>query len=147
MVQDLIGSLSLCALTGYALSLVVAACLSQWTKGLSILSISAALLLAAGPIYLGVDSIVDQGAGSIALAMGSLVFGLYCLRGWWVPERFPIALVHGSHFRAATKALRPLGDSSVSAPPPALRHRMLSVVRSDRKLQRHARNTSLADAA
>jgi hypothetical protein len=144
--QDLIGSLSICALTGYALSLVLAALLSQWTNGLSILGVSAGLLLAAGPIYLGVDSVMDQGVGSIALATVCLAFGLYCLRGWWVPERFPITPALGSHFQATTNALHVMRQERLIEAYPTLHHRTVSVVRSDRQLQRQSRNTSFADA-
>jgi hypothetical protein len=143
--QDLIGSLSICALTGYALSLVLAALLSQWTNGLSVLGVSAGLLLASGPIYLGVDSVIDQGVGSIALATVCLTFGLYCLRGWWAPERFPITLSLGSHFQATTKALRVTRQERLIEAYPTLHHRTVSVVRSDRQLQGHSRIT-FADA-
>src|SRR5579864_7723217 len=128
MVQALIGSLLICALTGYALSLVVAALLSQWTRGLSILSASAGLLLAAGPIYLGVACVVYQGAGSIVLAGGSFAFGLFCLRGWWVPQRFV-----GSDTEAPAKAPRLAKQERFSVAYPALRHRIASVVSGDRQ--------------
>jgi len=145
MVQDLIGSSFICALTGYALSLVVSAFLSQSIRGISILEVAFGLLLAAGPIYLGVDYVVDQGAVSVAVATGSLAFGLYCMRGWWVPERLFISLARRSQFWAATKAARLRRRQRLSDAYLALRHRMLNVVRGDRQLQLHSRNTSLAD--
>ena len=142
MVQALIGSLLICALTGYALSLVVAALFSQWTRGLSILSALAGLVVAAGPIYLGVACVIDQGAGSIVLAAGSFAFGLFCLRGWWVSEHFV-----GSASEVTAKASRLAKQEPLGIAYPALYHRMANVVCSDRQLQQQARNTSFADAA
>lgn len=141
MVQALIGSLLICALTGYALSLVVAALLSQRTRGLSLLGAVAGLLLAVGPIYLGVACVIDQGAGSIILAAGSFAFGLFCLRGWWFPERFV-----GADSEATAKPSRLAQPEPLSIAYPALRYRMATVVRSDRQLQQ-ARDTPFADAA
>jgi hypothetical protein len=147
MVQDLIGSFFICALTGCVLSVVVAGFLSQRAKGLSTSGVFAGLLLAAGPIYLGVDYLIYQEAGSIGLAAGSLVFGLYCLRGWWAPGRIPVTVAHGSSFWSVTNALRLGRQQRIGAASSALRHRMLSVVCRDRRLQPHARNTPFADAA
>jgi hypothetical protein len=146
-VQDLFGSLLMCALTGYVLSLVVAALLSQLARGLSILSVSVGLALAAGPLYLGVASVIYQGAGSIALAACSLGFGLYCLRRWWVPERSALTFAVGAPVEDAAKPSRFETQEQFSAAYPALRQRMLSVIQGDRQRQRRARDTSFADAA
>ena len=144
--QDVIGSLLMCALTGYALSLVVATILSQWTGRLSVWGIAGALLLAMGPLYLSVSYVIFEGAGSIAAAIASFAFGLYCMRGWWSRRHMPVAGGLGARLHPIARRLHFPARSPVAASP-ELRQRTLSVVQSDRQQQRPARNTTFADAA
>jgi hypothetical protein len=132
MVQDLVETLLLCAVLGCALSLVVAGFLSQLTRNFTLLGVSARLMLAGGPLYLSADYVISEGLGPIASAAIGLTFGLYCLRGWWAPEYFFVALAAGSRIRAALRFARPRRAIVASH---SLRYRMLSVVDADRRLE------------
>jgi hypothetical protein len=142
MVQDLVWFLFLEAVVGFALSVVVAAILSQLGRNLTISGASAGLLLLGAPAYLAVDYAIDQGAASIAFLATGFVFGLYRLRDWWASAHFTRLV--GSRVWAA---MRPVPLRPAIRPADALRGRMLSVVRADRRLQRRTSDQPFADAA
>jgi len=74
-------------LIGLALSPIVAAALSQSTRQRATFSIFPRLILLGCPLYLGVDYLIYQGPMMGACAGTSFAFGVYILRGWWVPPR------------------------------------------------------------
>src|SRR5579864_2232050 len=134
MVQDLIGPLLLCAVLGSALALLVAASFSQLSRNLTLSSIAARLLLAVGPAYLAAQYVIDQGALPMAAAGGFLIFGLYCLRGWWAPEYSTVALATGYRINVIANALSLPVRRQTTAASQSLRYRMFSVVDADRRL-------------
>jgi hypothetical protein len=152
MSPDLIAPLLLCVVIGFGLSLVVAAFLSQPGRNFTLSDVAARLVLAAGPIYVVAAYVTDKGTGPTVASAAGLLFGLYCLRGWWVPQHFFGALDAAVNALCAVRARHVNGESD------SLRHRMLSVVDADRRLaeraaggdqrlERPARSGSLAKAA
>lgn len=152
MSPDLITPLLVCVVLGIALSLVVAALVSRPNRKFTPSGVAARLVLATGPIYLAAVYVTDQGTGPTVACAAGLLFGLYCLRGWWLPQHFSAAL------DVAVKALRSVRAQRADGASDSLRHRMLSVVDADRRLgervaggdprlERPARAGSLAKAA
>ena len=137
MVSDLIAPLLVCVVLGCALSLVVAASLTRPGGKFTLSGVASRLVLAAGPIYLVVSDAADQGAGPMAAAAAGLLLGLYCLRGWWAPDRLSIRYSAGSAFHTALNILRVARPGSAISAAASLRHRMLSVVDADRRLEEH----------
>jgi hypothetical protein len=142
-VQDLIGPILLCAVLGGVVALVAAAALSRLGLQCGLSSFLARLLLALVPIYLAVDYVIGQGAAPIASAGAGLLFGLYCLRGWWAPEYFPIAPAARSHLQSTMSALRFTRPRRATGAADFLRYRMLSVVDADRRLEERAADGDL----
>lgn len=137
MVSDLIAPLLVCVVLGCVLSVVLAASLSRPGRNVTPSGVAARLVLAAGPIYLTASYVTDQGAGPMAAAAAGLMLGLYCLRGWWAPERLSIGHAARSTVQAALNVLRITRPGPAISAAAALRHRMLSVVDADRRLEEH----------
>jgi hypothetical protein len=108
-VQDSIERVAFCVVIGCALAPIVAAALSRSGQPRTF-GILPRLLLAGCPTYFGVDYLVYQGFMTVAYAAASFAFVLYCLRGWWLPERLPRAVIAFS--QSKTQAMT--GDFRVS---------------------------------
>jgi hypothetical protein len=128
-VQDLVEPVWCCALIGGALSLVVAAALSRPTRRAAS-SILPRLLLVGVPVYLGVNYLLYQDAALIAGAVASFAFGLYWLRGWWLPGSNAVlrSRIYGAGAFFFPRRRRATRASAV------LRYRVHGVVRGDRRL-------------
>jgi len=135
MLSDMIAPLLVCAVLGCVLSVVLAASLSRSSRKVSLSGVAARLMLAAGPIYLAASYVIDQGVGPMMAAAAALALGLYCLRGWWAPERLSIGHAAWSAVQAALNVLRITRPGPATDAAAALRHRMLSVVDADRRLE------------
>jgi hypothetical protein len=98
-----------CMMIGCVLAAIVAAALSRSGQPRTF-GILPRLLLAGCPTYFGVDYLVYQGSTMVACAAASFAFILYCLRGWWHPERLTRALmacVQSTTFRVSRRRQRP----------------------------------------
>jgi hypothetical protein len=130
-VQDFITQIMFCVALGCALSPVAAAALSPCRWKPVVWVVLTRLALVAGPLYLGADYVLYQGTVCAAGAAAAFVFGLYGLRGWWVPDRVFDAFRFRSRQRAGT----------------ALRARVLTVVHDDRRGGRPNADRSMPRAA
>jgi hypothetical protein len=108
-----------CAVTGFVLSVVIAMTVSRPAR-LRPQSILTRLVLAAVPVYLGVDYLLDQQLLMIMVAAGCGGVGLYCFREWWLPQPGPDA--------AERQRYVALPDQAV-----VLRYRAEAVVLADRR--------------
>ena len=132
--QDLIiGQIGLCMMVGCALSFVTAAALLQPIR-LCLSSILSRLLLAGGPVYLCVDYLLRQDRAMVAVAGTIFALGLYCLRGWWLPEHLFAVDFAAAFLRVTGRTGRAAASSRA-----ILEHRIHSVVRADRRLAQLAR--------
>jgi hypothetical protein len=158
VVQDLITQILFCVALGCALSLVVAVALSPSRVNPAALGILPRLVLAAMPVYLCVDYLLYQDTAIVACSAAAFVFGLYALRGWWVPERLSDAIRLGFRRREALSpgqsALVSVGvvfltgkQRNEAVAGAALRTRVLTVVRDDRHVGRPDADRSMSSAA
>jgi hypothetical protein len=139
MQELMIEQLGFCVAIGCALSVTVAAALYQPFR-LRWRSILTRLLLAAGPVYLCLDYTVDQKVSMIGVTVTTFVVGVYCLRGWWLPE-------HPLFADLVTFLLRPITGTKRAAPRVALHQRVRSIVRADRRLVQRAHQEPMQKAA
>ena len=108
-----------CALIGFVLSVVITMAVSRPAR-LGPQSILTRLVLAAVPVYLGVDYLLDQGLLMVMVAVGCGGVGLYCFREWWLSQPAPVAAEHDQPVMASDQAV-------------VLRYRVEAVVRADRR--------------
>ena len=119
MLELSIEQTAFCALIGFVLSVVVTMAVSR-TARLGPQSVLTRLVLAAVPVYLGVDYLLDRGLLMIIIAGGCGGVGLYCLREWWLPQSAPVAAERYQPVAASDQAV-------------VLRYRVEAVVRADRR--------------
>jgi hypothetical protein len=131
-VENLIEQLWYCALTGCALSLVVAAAWSQPVRFAAI-SIFPRVLLAGVPTYLSVNYLLYQDPVLIAAAGTSFMLCFFWLRGWWLPRHSS-----GADLRLAIYGAFPRGKGRAALASTVLRRRVHRVVRGDRRLAKAA---------
>jgi hypothetical protein len=119
MLELSIEQTAFCALIGFLLSVVITMAVSRRAR-LGPQSILTRLVLAAAPVYLGVDYLLDQDLLMVIVAAGCGGIGLYCFREWWLSQPAPVA---AEPHRAVVAS-----DQSV-----VLRYRVEAVVRADRR--------------
>ena len=119
MLELSIEQTAFCALIGFMLAVVVTMAVSRVAR-LGPQSILTRLVLAAVPVYLGVDYLLDQGLLMVMVSAGCGIAGLYCLREWWLPQPAPVETEHYQPAAASDQAV-------------VLRYRVEAVVRADRR--------------